>query len=403
MSTIAEELTDLQNNLAAAKAAITSAGGTVGDTGLAGLASEIATIPSGSGGGIDPLDSDYGVVYYYSEWNNRYNAMSDMDWSFAFSFDTDTFEHFFASHDVTFARYADCTLFTTPVAGGYARMSYMDWGTETNVNFDFNSLSEVETALGFTLPAGTSENSWAYRIEMETVADTTSNIVPGVLLSSTEYEELGKINPIYDTIGGETVLRGAIVSFYGGRLPTATPQWFLQKANNLRRVVLSPNLTSIGSNFLYYCDVFNSPVTIPEGVTSIGDAFLAGCTAFNSRVGLPGTLETIGDYFMFANDSFNQPVILPRGLTRIGSLESGAGANFLTSLRAFTSYVDVGSLSPSILTSGYADNTLCSAGQAFDTYTTGITIKGAATQDWLTAYPNTDGPYQWRKLLNGNA
>jgi len=50
MSTIAEEITDLQDNLAAAKAAVTAAGGTVGDTGLAGLAAEIATVPSGGGG-----------------------------------------------------------------------------------------------------------------------------------------------------------------------------------------------------------------------------------------------------------------------------------------------------------------------------------------------------------------
>ena len=47
--TIASEITDLQTNLANAKDAVTAKGGTVGDTGLAGLASEIATIPSGGG------------------------------------------------------------------------------------------------------------------------------------------------------------------------------------------------------------------------------------------------------------------------------------------------------------------------------------------------------------------
>lgn len=44
------EISDLNTNLAAAKAAVTAKGGTVGDTGLAGLADEIATIPSGGGG-----------------------------------------------------------------------------------------------------------------------------------------------------------------------------------------------------------------------------------------------------------------------------------------------------------------------------------------------------------------
>lgn len=49
--TIASEISDLQTNLTAAKNAVTAKGGTVGNTGLAGLASEIAGIPSGGGGG----------------------------------------------------------------------------------------------------------------------------------------------------------------------------------------------------------------------------------------------------------------------------------------------------------------------------------------------------------------
>lgn len=48
---IASELTALQTNLQAAKAAVTAKGGTTGDTGLAGLAQEIASIPSGGGAG----------------------------------------------------------------------------------------------------------------------------------------------------------------------------------------------------------------------------------------------------------------------------------------------------------------------------------------------------------------
>lgn len=61
---IASELQDLQNNLESAKSAVTTKGGTVGDTGLAGLAAEIASIPSG-GGGDDP--GNWGLVYYWPE------------------------------------------------------------------------------------------------------------------------------------------------------------------------------------------------------------------------------------------------------------------------------------------------------------------------------------------------
>lgn len=49
--TIASEIQDLSTNLAAAKNAVTTKGGTVGDTGLAGLSAEIESIPSGGGGG----------------------------------------------------------------------------------------------------------------------------------------------------------------------------------------------------------------------------------------------------------------------------------------------------------------------------------------------------------------
>lgn len=58
---IASEITDLNNNLSAAKNAVVAKGGTIGDTGLAGLANEIATIPSGSPvgwGSITYLDAN---------------------------------------------------------------------------------------------------------------------------------------------------------------------------------------------------------------------------------------------------------------------------------------------------------------------------------------------------------
>ena len=47
---IATEITALNTNLTAAKNAVVTKGGTVGDTGLAGLENEILSIPSGGGG-----------------------------------------------------------------------------------------------------------------------------------------------------------------------------------------------------------------------------------------------------------------------------------------------------------------------------------------------------------------
>lgn len=59
---IATEIEALQTNLASAKTAVQTKGGTVGDTGLAGLADEIATIPTGGGFGIPRVIDNNGVI-----------------------------------------------------------------------------------------------------------------------------------------------------------------------------------------------------------------------------------------------------------------------------------------------------------------------------------------------------
>lgn len=71
---IADTILELNDALQDAKDAITTAGGTVGDTGIAGLATEIATIPSGSG--ADPVffGCDEGVV----EMNYLENIMPEI-------------------------------------------------------------------------------------------------------------------------------------------------------------------------------------------------------------------------------------------------------------------------------------------------------------------------------------
>lgn len=66
--TIADEISDLRTNTQNIKTAIENAGGTVGNTGLSGVASEIATIPSGGG---DPFDGQGPV----SEIDKKYAEM----------------------------------------------------------------------------------------------------------------------------------------------------------------------------------------------------------------------------------------------------------------------------------------------------------------------------------------
>lgn len=64
---IASEISDLATNLASAKNAITAKGGTVGDTGLSGLATEIASIPTGS-------SDNWGFVTYVDSNNTEHTV-----------------------------------------------------------------------------------------------------------------------------------------------------------------------------------------------------------------------------------------------------------------------------------------------------------------------------------------
>lgn len=64
---ISSELQDLNTNIENIKQTIVDAGGTVGNTGLSGIPSEIATIPSGGGGG-----TPYGKIWYSTTSRNVY-------------------------------------------------------------------------------------------------------------------------------------------------------------------------------------------------------------------------------------------------------------------------------------------------------------------------------------------
>lgn len=71
---IADTILELNDAIQDAKTAVTTAGGTVGDTGLAGLAIEIASIPSGGGATPAFFGCDEGVA----EMNYLENIMPEI-------------------------------------------------------------------------------------------------------------------------------------------------------------------------------------------------------------------------------------------------------------------------------------------------------------------------------------
>ena len=121
--TIASEITDLQTNLAAAKTAVENKGGTIGDTGLAGLASEIATIPTGatgSWGTITYLDSNDQERTVTIQNEDEYFLLSHFGtWDVTIGGETFNTSRITSVALGTYATYADayflynCTLLTT--------------------------------------------------------------------------------------------------------------------------------------------------------------------------------------------------------------------------------------------------------------------------------------------------
>lgn len=221
--TIASEITALQTNLAAAKSAVTTKGGTVGDTGLAGLASEIATIPSGGGG------EDWGTV--------------------------------------TFSSGGQTKTVTIQNEGEYNSLciygSSREIGGETFWNSD---ISEVKLGKSATYAPN---NFLRGATNMTTLTGTENLRMIGdnFLYTCQKLDsamDLSKATNIHDNfMYGCTVFNKAVtissVTYIGGS--------FMSECNNFAQTLTVPaGVTSVGANFMYNCKkvtalVVNSPTS----------------------------------------------------------------------------------------------------------------------------------------------
>ena len=436
--TIASEISDLQTNLAAAKNAVTTKGGTVGNTGLAGLATEIASIPSG-GSSATP----WGELSYYSSWAEEFSADQAM-WQdcTVVGIDNDVYANWLSEHpqldstQVTFRYEEGYDPSTGSPTGEY--YWFYDWDNMDKI--DPNDLLDI-TGIAVTGYIGYSYASFV--VEKTITVDTTSQIVKAELsqnmynrLTSSGLDNTGNY---YVLGGGLRIYRGAITGFTFGTQPTTTPAGFLNDIPLLTSVDMShatsltsigntflqnnptfnqqltiPNtVTSIGNGFLQYCTQYNQPVVIPDSVTTIGNYFLASCPSFNSAVTLSNSLTTIDQNFMYNASLFNQPLSIPNTVTSIGrsflngcghfnqplSLPSGLtflGSGFLSNCNSMTSTVNFGSLSATIAET--SDYTLSTTNSSAACYTTGISIATATIgtiTGWLNRFPNrSSSPYR---------
>lgn len=242
---IASEIQDLQTNLQAAKSAVATKGGTVADTGLAGLASEIASIPTGGG----PLAS-YGSITYIDS-NNTEQTL-----------DLATEEDFLEL----------CT-------------STIDTATIIINNHSIvkSSVTNVTIADGVTfLPDYFCYNF--YNDNLTVVLPSSITIISGFFLSNTRFKnELNLQNVKY--IGTQSL-----------------------NARFNSRVIL-PNIEFIGTNFLYNNSTFNSAITLNDNCRFIDSSFMSGCSTFNQSFTLPSKLEYCGTSFMRNCNNFTGTLV----------------------------------------------------------------------------------------------
>ena len=335
---IASEITDLTTNLAAAKTAVTTKGGTVGDTGLAGLATEIATIPSG--GGNTP--SEWGRIKFMSfsySWEVTYNENCTVT-----IVDNELFNEFFR---LNVPRDCSNVSFTYDNGEWVSDVFYEE--SEIRISEgDFSGTTGVEAVIddpemgyaSFSLQLQLNISNTQVAI-LELSEDMYNNMWNSASDSIGNY----CFSIIGDVYGGELLLpKDTIIGFEMGTEPTSIPNSFLG-----------------GCGYLTELDMTNA-----SNLTSIGMHFMSGCARFNDDITLPSSLTSIGTYFMY---QCNQMV----------------------------STVDVGNLDASIIaTSNY---TFATPSSTAASYTTGITIAGTNRAAWLSRFPNqTSNPY--RKLLD---
>ena len=408
--TIASEIQDLQTNLQAAKSAVTTKGGTVTDSGLAGLATEIASIPSG-GGESDP---EFGEVVLYG-YTVSETVIDNVSSGFTVT----------VQNEERLKQAVDITMYELPIVVSVNGddFSFSDeWTIEATDNnempvpelgdpFVFNEIFSVSAV---PEPSG----SFSFEFTLETIGgieiDTTTT-TKRTLTSITEFNKLaGTADFILDNVP-----KLALKEVKIGYNIVSTPNAFLYNCENIDTLSFSKNssVTTIGNLFGRRIG-FNSggveEIKIPEGVTSIGNDFLPA-TKINGMVTLPESLLTIGRAFM-NGAIISCPIIIPSRVSTIGdnfltgsSIEApvkflgvptSIGTHFMFECGNMTSTVYLGNVPSTAFAT--SNNTLSVTINTRPAYQIGIPIKGAYSSSFVARFANrTSSPY--RKLIDRGA
>lgn len=260
---IASEIQALNTNLTSAKNAVTAKGGTVGDTGLAGLADEIATIPSG--GGLD----NYGSITYLDS-NNVEQTL---------------------------------TLTTEE--------DYLELGTHTGAGSDIivndvviNNSNIKSVAIADGVQYIPDYFCYAFNNLTHITIPSSVHYIGGNVLS---YCNITTANMSLDNV-------------------INVGNNFMANNINFNLSISLPKIRNIDSSFLQGCSGFNSSIILNDNMETIGTSFLSGCTSYAQSFTIPSGLiindavrVPIGGQFMYNCKSFTGNLVCTIPPDRVGT------------------------------------------------------------------------------------
>lgn len=417
---IASEITALNSNLTAAKSAVTAKGGTVGDTGLAGLAAEIESIPSG--GGDFTCKTPYGRLWYvpFSEsWVIEYSDGCSV-----------------TIDQAKFSAYESTNRLQDWDMGKQANFNYnSEEGTWQSFDFE-NPVDNITTAqmaeqlgLAITLEPGAEYAGFEIRFDATPLVGEWEHLD----LDSTDWTNIGNDPYSAIVIGDKTIPREFVRRFEFGTVPTTIPENFLAQSGLVELGEITSNYESVGSN-LGWGSNLNSPLIIQGPVefyqnaeiTSFNNAVVFNPPAsqtrttfhWRSNASILAFGKNVKEIYLTTMPGFNGTLVFPEGLERLGigwlgSLNTSfvipQSVTQLTGfygLNNFTSTINVGNLSPSICHNSGGltlDHFLSANVNTAPAYTTGIKIAGPNRAAWLSAFPDivrTSGNKAYRHLVD---
>lgn len=412
------ELTDLTTNLSAAKAAVVTKGGTVGDTGLAGLEAEILSIPA-------PRNLQWGELEYYPFTPATCTTVTLENLTINSAATDDLIRFFKERLHVQPSAQPEAHYW---MGNGTLKCS---WNNGTGNWQQFNA-AELEHMynISVSLQNTSSNGHWVINYTPTTV--NKQGTVTTAELTQTEFNSLGPASAPdqYDTINisGVDVPLIAFKKFTFGNRPTTTSSYFLSESGTEEvDFTYADSLTSLGDDFLYENTGLNKDLVLPESVTSIGKFFLSGIGTGNfnvighgvtsvgegfmmnvyqpvGQISLPNLenigkeffrnasncntplwfpkLKTIGQNFLYSCSKFNQSFLIPSTVTSIGPYFM-YGTNNMTG--SITCEAPASVMTASSTVDAYTLRALSTSARSV---TVGITLTGSYASDWHTRLPD---------------